>query len=301
MTDAAHGTVVVVGATGFVGRHVVAQLERSAYHVRAISRDGRRLAAWGSSVEAHAGDVESGSGLLDALRGADAAVSLVAIPRERGGRTFEAVNVGGVGHLLEAMRATGVRRIVHLSVLGVADDPRLRYLSSKWRGEALVRESGLSWIVLRPSLLFGEGDGFFRLIRTTLTWWSPGVVAIPGDGMTRFQPLSVEDLALAVERCIAESQRDGSVYEIGGPAHLTYREIVDAVMQATGKRRLKLSLPMPLISALTAATDRLVPFFPVSHDQIASMSRPNYTEPDAFARAFGQPARPFDVAYLGRR
>jgi NADH dehydrogenase len=252
-------------------------------------------------VTAVAADVASGRGLSEALAGVDRVVHLVAIPREGGGRSFEAVNVGGVENVLRAMAEGGVRRIVHLSVLGATDDPKLRYLSSKWRGERLVRESGLDWVVLRPSLLFGEGDGFFNLIRVTLTWWSPGIVAIPGDGMTRFQPLSVEDLAVAVERSLAEPERAGSVYELGGPAHLTYTEIVDAVMAATGKRRLKLRIPVPLISALTAVTDRVLPVFPVSHDQVASMSRPNYTSPDAFERAFGLVPRPFDVTYLGHR
>jgi uncharacterized protein YbjT (DUF2867 family) len=187
---------------------------------------------------------------------------------------------------------------VHTSVLGVADDPRLAYLSSKWRGERLVRESGGEWVVIRPSLLFGVGDGFFNLIKVTLTWWSPGVVAIPGEGDTRFQPLSVDDLAIAVERCLVDPERAGSVYELGGPAYLSYRQIVDAVMAATGKRRLKLNLPVPLISALTAVTDRLVPAFPVSHDQVASMDRPNYAELDSFEQAFGIKPRPLDLAYL---
>ena len=293
--------VAVIGATGFVGSHLVPHLESLGYSIRAISRTGRSLPGWGAGTTAIAADVASGRGLSEALAGVEAVVHLVAIPREGGGRSFEAVNVGGVRNVLRAMDERGVRRIVYLSVLGATDDPKLRYLASKWRGEQLVRESGLDWVVLRPSLLFGEGDGFFNLIRVTLTWWSPGVVAIPGDGTTRFQPLSVDDLAVAIERSLAEPERTASVYELGGPAHLTYTEIVDAVMAATGKRRLKVRIPVPLISALTAVTDRVLPVFPVSHDQVASMSRPNYTSLDAFRQAFGSEPRPFDVTYLGRR
>ncbi|HEX6129565.1 MAG TPA: NAD(P)H-binding protein, partial [Candidatus Limnocylindria bacterium] len=199
---------------------------------------------------------------------------------------------------LAAARQAGVRRVVHLSVLGAAEDPKLRYLHSKWRGEQLVRDSGMEWVILRPSLLFGEGDGFFNLVKVTLTWWSPGIVAIPGDGSSRFQPLSVQDLALAVERCLVEADRAGEVHELGGPAYLTYRQIVDRVMKVTGKRRLKLNMPIPLISALTAVTDRVLPIFPVSHDQISSLQRPNYTDLDAFVNAFGVEPRPFDISYL---
>jgi NADH dehydrogenase len=290
--------IAVIGATGFVGSHLLPYLTARGHRVRAVSRSGRRLAEWGESVINLVGDVETGAGLGAAMVGADAVVQLTAIPRETGGRSFEQVNVHGVARVLDSARQAGVRRFVHLSALGVTDDPKLRFLSSKWRGEALVRESQLDWVVLRPSLLFGEGDGFFNLIKTTLTWWSPGIVAIPGDGRTRFQPLSVDDLAIAIERSLTDAQRAGSVYELGGPQYLTYADIVDRVMAATGKRRLKLNMPIPLIGALTALTDRLLPIFPVSHDQIGSMSQPNFTDLDAFERAFGRPPRPIDLGYL---
>ncbi len=289
--------IAVIGATGFVGSHLVPHLAQQGHRVRAVSRSGRRL-DWPETVEAMAGDVETGAGLDEVLRGAEAIVHLVAIPRESHGRRFADVNVRGVERLVDAARRAEVPRIVHLSAMGVVDDPRLAYLSSKWHGEQLVRESGLDWRVLRPSLLFGPGDGFFNLIKTTLTWWSPGAVAIPGNGEERFQPLSVDDLAIGVEACLTDADREASVYELGGPEYMTYRQIVDAVMRATGKRRLKLSVPLPLISALTSATDRVLPIFPVTHDQVRSLSRPNSTDLDAFQRAFGRKPRPIDLAYL---
>lgn len=295
-----NGVIAVVGATGFVGGHVVARLQECGYTVRAISRHAGRRADWGDRVHALAADVETGAGLGAAMVGAGAVVHLVAIPREGGGRTFEEVNVQGVARLLDAAHAAGVPRIVHFSVLGVTEDPAFRYLSSKWRGEQLVRQGRLDWVVLRPSLLFGQGDGFFRLIDTTLKWWSPGVVPIPAAGSVRFQPLAVEDIALGVERCLAEPERDGSVYELGGPDYLTYPQIVDAVMAATGRRRLKVPVPVPLLRAVTLVTDRVLPVFPVTHDQVMSLGRPNHTDLDAFERTFGITPRPFDLSYLGR-
>jgi uncharacterized protein YbjT (DUF2867 family) len=291
-------TVAVVGASGFVGRHVTRRLVRTGHRVIAINRTGRRLAAWPTQVETRAADVETGRGLEAALDGSDAVVHLVAIPRQTGGRTFAEVNVRGTRRVVEAAVAAGIRRFVHLSVLGVAEDPKLAYLHSKWLGERAVRESDLEWVVFRPSLMFGPGDGFFRLVRTTLKWWSPGVVVIPGRGDALFQPLAVGDLARAVERAVVDRERAGSVYEVGGPAHWSYRQIVDEVMRVTGMRRLPLGMPVPLLSALTAVTDRVLPIFPVSHDQVASLGRPNFTELDAFERAFGFAPRPMDLSYL---
>ena len=235
--------IAVVGATGFVGSHVVPHLVDRGHAVIAISRDGRRLPGWGTQIEARAADIVTGD-LEAALDGADAAVHLAAIPREGRGRRFEAVNVLGTQRVVDAAERIGLRRLVHMSVIGASDDPKLRYLHSKWRAEAAVRGSSLEWVVLRPSLLFGEGDGFFNLVKTTLKWWSPGIVVIPGDGSARFQPLSVDDLAIAVERSLTDADRAGSVYELGGPEWVTYREIVDAVVGATGMRRLKLGMPI---------------------------------------------------------
>ena len=289
--------IAVVGATGFVGSHLVPHLVESGHGVIAISRHGRRLKGWTDAIEARAVDVTRGD--LDvAFAGAEGVVQLVAIPRETGGRKFDDVNVRGTRRVVEAAERVGVRRLIHLSAMGVADDPRLAYLYSKWRGEEVVRSSSLDWVVLRPSLMFGRGDGFFNLVKTTLRWWSPGVVVIPGKGDARFQPISVDDVAIAVERSLVESERAGRVYEIGGPDWVTYREIVDAVMAATGMRRLKLGMPIPLISALTSVTDRVLPIFPVSHDQISSLQRQNYTDPDAFESAFGVAPRKLDLSYL---
>ena len=96
--------------------------------------------------------------------------------------------------VLAAMTAAGVRRLVHLGALGVADDPRLHYASSKARAEAAVRESGLDWTILKPSLQFGPGDGFFNIV-AGLVRLSPGIVPVPGDGKSRFQPIFVGDVA----------------------------------------------------------------------------------------------------------
>jgi len=291
-------TVAVVGATGFVGSHLVPHLVAAGHRVVAISRTGTRRPDWGERVETRPADVATGAGLEAAIDGADAVVHLVAIPREAGGRSFDEVNVRGTGRVVLAAERAEVRRIVHLSAMGVIDDPRLAYLHSKWRGEQLVRGSSLEWVVLRPSLLFGPGDGFFNLVKTTLKWWSPGIVVIPGRGDAVFQPLAAADLALAVERSLADADRAGQVYELGGPEHVTYRRIVDEVMAVTGMRRLKLGMPIPLISALTVVTDRILPIFPVSHDQIASLQRPNFTELDIFERTFGVPPRRLDLGYL---
>ena len=218
--EAMSSTIAVIGATGFVGSHLVPHLVKAGHRVIAVSRDGRRLPEWTDGVDARAGDVTA-QNLDAAIQGADAVVHLVAIARESRGKSFGKINVDGTRRAVEAAERAGVKRFVHLSAMGVTDDPKLGYLYSKWLGEQAVRDSSLDWVVLRPSLLFGKGDGFFNLVKTTLKWWSPGVVVIPGKGDARFQPLSVDDLAVGIEQSVTDAGRSKSVYELGGPEWVT--------------------------------------------------------------------------------
>ena len=144
------------------------------------------------------------------------------------------------------MRTAGVRRLVHMGALGVTDDPTLHYASSKAKAEALVRASDLAWTILKPSLQFGEGDGFFNIV-ASLVRISPGIVPVPGDGSARFQPIHVGDVATVVVRSLADPTTLGGAFELGGPRYWTYREITREVVTALGKRRAIVPMPIPLI------------------------------------------------------
>lgn len=137
------------------------------------------------------------------------------------------------------MGAAGVERIVYLGALGVRDDPRRHLARSKALADEAVRVSGLHRTVLRPSLMWGERDGFFNIV-TSLARPSVGVIAVPARQSSLFRPFWVGDLATMVTMTLAEPSTGGRVFELGGPEHWTYREVVDEVLRATGRRRLVL-------------------------------------------------------------
>jgi NADH dehydrogenase len=149
-------TVLVTGAGGFVGSYVLPALVASEHRVVALLRSTGsgerilgRLGDRGSAVELRSGDVNDPASLPAALAGVDAVVHLAAIPRDRdGGASLRLVNTEGTRNVIAAMTAAGVRRLVHLGALGVADDPRLHYASSKAKAEALVAASGLDWTIV---------------------------------------------------------------------------------------------------------------------------------------------------------
>jgi uncharacterized protein YbjT (DUF2867 family) len=290
--------VLVTGGTGFVGRHVVARLAREGHAVRVLAR---RPAAWPAdlSVEQATGRITDADALRRAATGVDAVVHLVAIIVERGGDTFEAINHQGTRTLVAAMREAGCERLVHLSALGASPDERFPYLRSKWLGEEAVRGSGLAFTILRPSVLHGEGAGFFRPIVWTLRWLP--VYPMVAGGTTRFQPLWVEDLATCVVRCLAGAQV-GRTLDLGGPEILTFAEIVEVVMDALGKRRPVVSVPVWAARPFAFLQERRREPL-VTNQQLDMVVLDNTTALDAVERAFGfRPARlrDTDLRWLAR-
>jgi uncharacterized protein YbjT (DUF2867 family) len=288
-------TILVTGARGFVGAHTVPALLAAGHRVVALVRSqaagetvlARLPAADRAGVELREGDVTRPETLGPAFAGVDAVVHLVAIPRDfNGGADLRRVNTDGTRAVVAAMAETGVRRLVHMGALGVADDPRLHYASSKAAGEALVSASGLDWTILKPSLQFGPGDGFFNII-AGLVRLSPGLVPVPGDGRSRFQPIHVDDVATIVVRSLADPGTVGRTYELGGPRYWTYREITQEVLTALGKRRAILPVPIPLIR-LVAGTAELVHLpFPVATDQLRQLRLDNVGPLDLIGSSFG--------------
>jgi NADH dehydrogenase len=303
-------TVLVTGASGFVGSHTLPRLLEAGYEAVCLVRGEearqevlRRLPA----EKRHAlrfvhGDVTEPDSLAPALAGVDAVFHLVAIIRDRsGGRDLERVNLGGTRNVLDAMRSTAVRRLVYLNNLGVVEDPELKFATSKARAERAVAESGLEWTTLKPSVMWGERDGFFNII-AGLARISP-VVPLLGRGRMRFQPLWIGDLASIVVRCLDDPATAGRTYELGGPRHWTYLEIVREVLRGMSARRILVPVPVPLVLAASRAAELVHLPFPSTPDQVRQLRLDNTTSPTAVQDAFGFEPRPMEggLGYLRER
>jgi NADH dehydrogenase len=304
-------TVLVTGASGFVGSHLLPELLGAGHRVVALVRTGRagekvtrRIPpAYAANLELRTGDVDHPATLPAALAGVDAVVHLAAIPRDwNGGRKLLAVNLGGTRNVIAAMEACGVRRLVHLGALGVEDREELHYARSKARAERSVMESSLDWTILKPSLLFGPGDGFFNIV-AGLVRLSPGIVPVPGDGKSRFQPLHVADLALCLRLCLERPETVGQAFELGGPRIWTYREITAEVCRATGRRRAIIGMPVPLITLVAGVAEAAHLPFPVATDQLRQLALDNVGPLDGVHAAFGFVPRRMEgeLLYLRRR
>ena len=304
-------TILVTGASGFVGSHLVPALLTAGHGVVAFTRTpahgddliARLPAADRARVEVHIGDVTKPASIEPALAGVDVVVHLAAIPRDfDGGSSLRLVNTEGTRAVIAAMWQAGVRRLVHLGAMGVADDPDLHYASSKAKAEVLVADSGLDWTILKPSLQFGEGDGFFNIV-AGLVRMSPGLVPVPGRGRARFQPIHTDDVAAVVVRALEDPTTIGGSFELGGPRYWTYREITGEVLRALGKRRVIVPMPVPLIRLVAGAAELVHLPFPVATDQLRQLKLDNIGPLDLIPNRFGFQPRPMEGAlgYLRRK
>ncbi len=260
--------ILVTGANGFVGRHVVRELCAQGRPVRALVRDAAGAAVLdGVECEIARGDVTDRESLLKAMAGADAVVHLVAIIH---GRTadFERVMVHGTENVISAATEAGVRRLVYMSALGTSAATRdeVPYYGAKWRCEEAVAASELGSAILRPSFIFGaDGGALPRFVR--IARLAP-VTPVVRPGTQRLQPIWVDDVARAV--ALAVSATDGGVTELGGPDVVDWNGLWSAIKEALGTRRPALHVPAALIRPAAFLLERL-PDPPVTRDQLTML------------------------------
>ncbi|HEX4942769.1 MAG TPA: complex I NDUFA9 subunit family protein [Usitatibacteraceae bacterium] len=263
--------VLVLGATGFVGRSVCARLEARGTGLRVLTRDllkARPLQVI-PSIEIVTGSPHDDADLARALDGVDAAVNLVGILHQSRREPFEKVHVELPRRLARACRAAGVRRLVHMSALHAGRDGPSEYLRSRGRGEDAIREegAGLAVTIFRPSVIFGQDDSFLNLF-AGLVRFLP-VVPLAGAG-TKFQPVWVEDVARTVAACLDDPRTSGKTYELCGPGTYALAQIVDFVAGLQGRKRLVVPLPGWAAQAQAYVLEHL-PGPVMTRDNLASM------------------------------
>jgi NADH dehydrogenase len=257
--------------------------------VRDVSRAGF-LANQG--VELVPGSLDDVAALALLLEGADAAVHLVGIIVEWRAATFTAVHVEGTRRVLNAARAAGVGRYIHMSALGTrADERATSYHRTKWLAEELVRDSGLPAAIFRPSLISGPESVPIRML-SRLHRWSP-VIPIFGDGRFPIQPVWIADVALAFALAVERTDVVGT-FELGGPAVLTYEEFVRAIGRAVGHPRPVLHIPLALVRWAARASDPLGPAAPMTSIQLRMLVEGNSTTSNAIETVFGIRPLPFE-------
>lgn len=273
--------ILVTGGTGFVGTHLVNALARRGHAVAVLARhpDGARN-RYNRPVERVRGNVLDGPSLRAALSGRDAVIHLVGIIHEQGAQTFDRMHRQAAENVVAAAREAGVRRLLHMSAMGASEDAADEYSRTKAAGERAVQQSDLDWTIFRPSIVFGPGDGFVSLL-APIVRKNPLFIPVIGRGETRFQPVSVYDVARLFADALEKPETVRKTFEVGGPDVLTLNEIYREIATVVGKRRKPL-LHLPLwwgrflagrFEALARGGWMAHP--PLTRDQLKSLSRDN--------------------------
>jgi NADH dehydrogenase len=280
--------VTVFGGSGFLGRYVVSALAKRGYRVLVATRQPNRanflpqgMVGQINAIQANLRDRDS---VAHAVAKADHVINLVGILQEKGRQRFDTLQAEGPRLIAEAARPDAT--IIHVSAIGADAGSESLYARSKAAGEANLLKIRPDAIVMRPSLMFGPGDGLFNRF-ASLARMLPVLPLAGAD--TRFQPVYAGDVAAAIVAAVDGRVPGGRTYELGGPETKTLREIVEYVCEVTERKRVLLPLPNAagriqgtILGALDTITLGIVPNeLVMTKDQAILLESDNVVSEDA--------------------
>ncbi|PSQ97938.1 MAG: NAD-dependent epimerase [Bacteroidetes bacterium SW_9_63_38] len=292
--------VFLTGATGYVGSYVLRTLLDQGHRPRCLVRgSGDDLVRHDDPVDVVSGDVTDPTSLNGLLDDCDAVIHLVGIIEEhpRQGVTFERIHVDGTRHVVEAARAAGVDRFIHMSANGAQPNDATGYQRTKWEAEQIVNEAGFDhWTIFRPALLFGAPDPgrpeFSSRLLKKLVRPFP-LLPVFGDGQYDLQPVHVTEVADAFVQALTTEAAREQTYVAAGPDRIPYVEVLDRIARGAGFSP-KPTTPVPLaLARLGVYTAGRLGLLPISPSQFEMLVEGNTGDETAFYRDFALSATPY--------
>ncbi len=273
------GLATIFGGPGFVGRYATRELASRGWRIRAASRRpdlSGHLQPMGAVGQIHGiqANLRYPESVARTVEGADAVVNAVGVLAPSGKQNFEALHVDGPRAIAKAAREAGVGRLVHVSAIGADAKSSANYARTKAKGEQAVLEEFPDAIILRPSIVFGPEDEFFNRF-AGMAQVSP-VLPLIGGGRTRFQPVYVGDVALAIANAVEGAGEPGHIYELGGPESLSFKQLLDRTKEWSGRRAGYISMPFWLAKLQALLTWPLPNSIrPLTVDQVRMLQKDN--------------------------
>lgn len=263
--------ILVSGGTGFVGSAIVRELLHRGEKVAVLGRDASRIRAlFGGDVEPREGDVRDSATLAQAMRGIHVVINAVQFPNapienRRKGWTFEDVDLKGTRNQVEAAKTAGVRRFVYVSGVGAAKESDRHWFRYKWEAEKYLQDSGLEWVVVRPTWVYGPGDvslnrflGFAKVLP---------FIPMFGNGEQAMQPVFIDDVGRVCADAALRPEAANKLFELGGPDVMTMNDVLKTALEVMGKRRRLLHQPVAAGKAIGTLA-AVLPSPPLSADAV---------------------------------
>lgn len=300
--------VAVIGATGFVGGYLIDALLAAGHQPSVLVRSGSEPKLRHPELcRLVQGDVGSAGAITSVMEGCDAVIFNIGILREnsRKGITFEELQYRSVVRILDAAKASRISRFLLMSANGVYRGGT-DYQDTKARAEEAALASSLDVTIFRPSVIFGDPRGTMefatQLCRDMI---KPPIPAIafytgwsPDEGSIRMSPVHVEDVADAFVGALEDPATYGRTYALGGPAVVTWADILRVIAKAVHRKKVILPVPVAIMKIGATLFDWL-PFFPVTVDQLTMLAESNRADPADLESLIGRLPREFSVANLG--
>ena len=281
-------TILITGATGYIGRSLVKRLVERGQRPRCMTRSGTATKALpAAKVEIVRGDLTDPASLSAATRGVEAVVhlaSVVANEKQTRLLNYARINDQGTADLVAAAGSAGVGHFLYLSGVNTVPGAEGSYIRTRYNAEQHVKNSGIPFSILEPSILFGGGAAFFTAL-AGLAKVAP-IVPVPGNGKLRFQPVWVEDVVTCIVALLDQGGKNETI-AIGGPEFYSYDELLDLVFKTIGKRRIKLHMPMPLMKIGAASMQAILPHPPVTTAALDLFAEDNVATLNAIPERFG--------------
>lgn len=274
--------VTIFGGTGFVGRYIVAQIAKTGARIRVITRHPeaayflRPNGVVGQIVPEFC-DYKDQKNIAHAIRGSSIVINCLGILFEKNKGDFERIHTHIPQMIAQSCAQQDNTRFIHISALGV-DRAQSLYAKTKFAGEQEILKACPQATLLRPSVVFGSEDKFFNMF-AKLALFAPALPLI-GGGKTLFQPVYVADIADAVMACIAQPSTCATIYELGGPDIVSFRDIYQKLFEFTGRKRMLVSLPWG-VANIQAHILNLLPTPLLTPDQVISLKTDNIVQENA--------------------
>ena len=256
----------VTGAFGFVGTHLVEKLLTLNHTVSVLSHVKQDTSCWTKPVTIFQGTIEDKKTLNKFCENIDILYHLIGIIAETKTKTFSNTVANGTRNIMYVAKEQNLKKVIYLSAIGATHDSQSIYQQTKMIAEQAVMESQLSYVIFRPSILYGKGDGFITML-TKIIRISP-FIPIIGSGTYKLQPLYIDDL---VNMMTNVETIENEIIELGGPEKLEYLEILHILTKVLGKKRLNFYLPTMLMKVVASVLEKFLKPAPLTNDQIIMM------------------------------